>query len=337
VGISRQQKITVTGYILWQTLLGKRKYSLVLMLEPLYRCNLRCRSCGKIELAEMAPDKKLSVQQCVDAAREAGVPVVSITGGEPLLHPDIPEVVSRLIARRRFIYLCTNGLLLEKRLEEFSPSPFLTINIHIDGLAERHDALVGRKGVFDTAVEAIGKLRRRGFRVTTNTTLFADDNPANAAELLDALTALGVDGMTLAPGFNYETAPDQTHFMADRQATQNFFRSLFAIGRKRNWQFNHSSAYLDFLAGRRDFPCTPWGNPTRNVFGWQRPCYLLREGYAASYEELLRETDWDAYGVGKNPKCGACMVHCGFEPTAVRESFAHPLRLWAASRRYRQC
>ncbi len=312
-----------------------RKYSLVLMLEPLYQCNLKCRGCGKIKQAELVPDSRLTVDQCLEAADESGVPVVSITGGEPLLHPDIPKVVEGLVARRRFVYLCTNALLVEKRIDEFSPSPFLTVNVHLDGLQERHDALVGRNGVFTNAVRAIGLLRRRGFRVTTNTTLFRDDTPENAAHLFDTITALGVDGMTVAPAFNYETAPDQTNFMEDREATRTFFRYLFTIGRGRKWQFNHSSIYLDFLAGQNDFPCTPWGNPTRNVFGWQKPCYLLNEGYADSYEELLRDTDWEAYGVGNNPKCGSCMVHCGFEPTAVRQSLKHPFRLLESARRYR--
>ncbi len=335
MGISRQQKIAISFYLLRKFLFRKEKFSLVLMLEPLYRCNLKCRGCGKIKLAEAAPESRLSVAECIDAAREADVPVVSITGGEPLLHPDIAKIVSGLIADRRFVYLCTNALLLGKRIGEFSPSPYLSINVHIDGLQERHDALVGRNGVFANAVESITMLRSRGFRVTTNSTLFADDTPENAARLFDTLTALGVDGMTVAPAFNYASAPDQSHFMEDRKTTREFFNTLFALGKGRGWQFNHSSVYLDFLAGRRDFACTPWGNPTRNVFGWQKPCYLLCDGYASSYSEFLRDTDWQAYGVGRNPRCGSCMVHCGFEPTAVRESFRHPLRLITSAKRYR--
>jgi hopanoid biosynthesis associated radical SAM protein HpnH len=321
-------------YLFHQMLFRKRKYSLVLMLEPLYRCNLKCRGCGKIQLADKVPDARLSIEECTGAAEEANVPVVSITGGEPLLHPDIPELVTRLTGRRRFVYLCTNGLLLEKRIDEFSPSPFLTFSIHMDGLEDRHDELAGRKGVFANAVNAIGMLLRRGFRVTTNTTLFRDDTPENAACLFDFLTGLGVDGMTVAPAFNYETAPDRSHFLEDREATRNFFRTVFEIGRGRDWQFNHSSVYLDFLAGGHDFPCTPWGNPTRNVFGWQKPCYLLNDGYADSYEELVRDTDWEAYGVGRNPKCGSCMVHCGFEPTAVMESLRNPFRVFESARHY---
>ncbi len=334
MSISARQKMYIGYYIFHQLLFRKRKYSLVLMLEPLYRCNLKCRGCGKIQLADKVPDARLTVEECTGAAEEANVPVVSITGGEPLLHPDIPEVVARLTGRRRFVYLCTNALLLEKRIEEFSPSPFLTFSIHLDGLEDRHDELAGRKGIFAGAVNAIGMLLRRGFRVTTNTTLFRDDTPENAASLFDFLTALGVDGMTVAPAFNYETAPDRSHFLEDREATRNFFRRVFEIGRDRDWQFNHSSIYLDFLAGGRDFPCTPWGNPTRNVFGWQKPCYLLNDGYADSYEELLRDTDWETYGVGRNPKCGSCMVHCGFEPTAVMESLRNPFRVFGSARHY---
>lgn len=304
------------------------------MLEPLYRCNLKCRGCGKIRLADEVPDTRLTVEECVGAAEEANVPVVSITGGEPLLHPGISEVVARLTAHKRFVYLCTNALLLDQRIKEFSPSPFLTFSIHLDGLRDRHDDLVGRKGVFLNAVNSIETLLRRGFRVTTNTTLFRDDTPENAAGLFDFLTSLGVDGMTVAPAFNYEAAPDQSHFLEDREMTRNFFQRLFEIGRDRNWKFNHSSVYLDFLIGARNFSCTPWGNPTRNIFGWQRPCYLLNEGYANSYDELLRETHWEAYGVGRNPKCRSCMVHCGFEPTAVMESLRNPFRLIESARHY---
>lgn len=316
----------VSFYMIHQMLFRKRKYSLVLMLEPLPRYNLKCPGCGKIQFSVEVPDTRLTVDECIGAADEANAPIVSLRGGEPLLHPDIPEIVARIASKRRFVYLCTNAILLENRIDEFEPSPFLTFNVHLDGMKDRHDALVGRKGVFVSAVNSIGMLIKRGFRVTTNTTIFSDDTPENVARLFDFLTAIGVDGMTVAPAFNSEAAPDRS-FFRDRAEIRNFFRRLFQIGRYRNWEFNHSGIYLDFLAGRRDIPCTPWGSPTRNVFGWQRPCHHINDGYAASYDELLRDTDWEACGFGRNPKCGACMDHSGYEPTAVAETLHSPLRL----------
>jgi hopanoid biosynthesis associated radical SAM protein HpnH len=267
----------------------------------------------------------MSVDECVAAAEECGAPVVSIPGGEPLLHPDIARIVQELIKRKRFVYLCTNALLVPRRIDEFSPSAYLTFNVHLDGLQEVHDRNVNSPGTFDRAVAAIRQLVKKGFRVTTNTTFFAGQSPEQAADFLDFVTSLGVEAMTVSAGFSYENAQDQEGFL-DRTQTVELFRGIFREQRRRGsrWQFNHSILYLDFLAGNQDYRCTPWANPTRNMFGWQRPCYLLNDGYAASYRQLMEETDWDSYGRGRDPRCTNCMVHCGFEPTAVVDTVFHP-------------
>ncbi|MEN8780814.1 MAG: adenosyl-hopene transferase HpnH [Desulfobacterales bacterium] len=319
------QKVRIGAYIIRQMLLQKLRFPLVLMLEPLYRCNLHCRGCGKLAHSENILSKQLSVEECVNAANECGAPVVSIAGGEPLLHQGAPEIVNQITKRKRFVYLCTNALLVKKRINEFSPSPYFTFNVHLDGLRERHDALVCRSGVFDNAVEAIRLLAARGFRVTTNTTFYDGETPENASRLFDFIMSLGVEAMTVSPAFNYENTVDRQQFLG-RSSTQRLFRRLFEFGKDRNWKFNHSCLYLDFLAGNRDYKCTPWGNPTRNVFGWQRPCYLLNEGYTATYRELIDDTEWQKYGTGKNPRCSACMVHCGFEASAVMDLVKHPLK-----------
>ena len=315
----------IGAYIIRQILLQKQRFPLVLMLEPLYRCNLHCRGCGKLAHSDNVLNKQLSVEECVNAANECGAPVVSIAGGEPLLHQGAPEVVKQITKRKRFVYLCTNALLVKKRINEFSPSPYFTFNVHLDGLRERHDALVCRSGVFDNAVEAIRLLTARGFRVTTNTTFYDGETPENASRLFDFIMSLGVEAMTVAPAFNYENTVDRQQFLG-RSSTQRLFKRLFEIGKDRNWKFNHSRLYLDFLAGKRDYKCTPWGNPTRNVFGWQRPCYLLNEGYTATYRELIDDTEWQEYGKDEDPRCSACMVHCGFEASAIMDLVKHPLK-----------
>ena len=304
------------------------------MLEPSFRCNLSCIGCGKVNYPKEIIEQRLSVQECIQAAEECGAPVVSIPGGEPLLLDDIHIIVQQLIARKRFVYLCTNALLVEKRLADFSPSPYLTFNVHIDGLPERHDTLTNRKGVFDQAVSAIRLLISRGFRVTTNTTFFNGETPDNAARLFDYLTRLGVEGMTVAPAFTYDSAATDRSFFLNRLSTTDLFRQTFKMGKGKRWRFNHSLLYLQFLTGNRNYACTPWGNPTRNIFGWQRPCYLIDDGYAESYKELMEATDWDRYGVGKDPRCSDCMVHCGFEPTAVMDSVKNPLKTARVYLRY---
>ena len=327
------QQYRVTTYILKQKLHGKRRYPLVLMLEPLFRCNLSCAGCGKIEHPKEILDKYLSLEDCLAAVDECGAPVVSIAGGEPLLHRQIDQIVVAIIRRKKFVYLCTNGLLLRKHLENYTPSPYLTFSVHLDGNREHHDALVCRQGVFDVAVDAIKTARQRGFRVTINSTLYEGVTAQEAAEFFDFAMDLGIEGITVAPGFNYERASQQDVFL-QRITSKQLFRDIFKIGKKRKWKFNHTNLYLDFLAGNQNYQCTPWGNPTRNLFGWQRPCYLLEDGsHASSFKELIEETDWDRYGVGLNPKCAHCMLHSGFEPSALNDMLRHPLKaLWVSLR-----
>lgn len=324
MGIPALQKRRIGAYIIRQLLKRNKRFPLVLMLEPLFLCNLHCKGCGKINQPKEVLEQLLTIDECVGAAEECGAPVVTIAGGEPLLHPDISTIVRELVKRQRFVYLCTNGLLIDRKIAEFSPSPYLTFNIHFDGLAERHDAAVCLDGAFDKATNAIKKLVAAGFRVTTNTTFFKGQTAEDAALLFDHLAPLGVEAMTVAAGFNYDNADDQDSFLG-REGTKELFREILKSP-KSSWTFNHSGMYLDFLAGNREFACTPWGNPTRSLKGWQRPCYLLNDGYAASFKELMEETDWDRYGVGNDPRCADCMVHCGFEPTAVLETVKNPLQ-----------
>jgi hopanoid biosynthesis associated radical SAM protein HpnH len=322
------QQLRVGAYIMKQKLLGNRRYPLVLMLEPLFRCNLACAGCGKIDYPDEILNRRLTPEECFQAVDECGAPVVSIPGGEPLLHKEIVEIVEGIIARKKFVYLCTNALLLKRKLDQFAPSPYLTFSVHLDGLKEEHDHSVSQDGVYERAEEAIKEAVARGFRVTINCTLFNSNAvPERVARFFDHVATLGVEGVTVSPGYAYERAPVQDHFLSRRQ-TKELFRKIFRIGKTggRNWKFNQSSMYLDFLAGNQSYHCTPWGNPTRNVFGWQRPCYLVGEGYAKSFTELMASTDWDAYGVGNYEKCANCMVHSGFEPSAVIDTVAHPLR-----------
>ena len=321
-----RQQVRVGAYILKQKLTGRARYPLVLMLEPLFRCNLACAGCGKIDYPDSILNKRLSVEECLEAVDECGAPIVSIPGGEPLLHKGIKEIVEGIVARKKFVYLCTNALLLEKRLELFTPTPYLTFSVHLDGLEEEHDHSVCQDGVFVRAVEAIKAVRAKGFRVTVNTTLFNNMKPERVAAFFDFVTdELDVEGITVSPGYAYERAPDQQHFL-DRQTTKTLFRDLFRRGKGHNWRFSQSTLFLDFLAGNQQYHCTPWGNPTRNVFGWQRPCYLLGEGYAPSFDALMEETEWEKYGTGNYEKCANCMVHCGYESTAVDDTVAHPIK-----------
>ncbi|MGH8477947.1 MAG: adenosyl-hopene transferase HpnH [Methylococcales bacterium] len=321
-----RQQLSVARYLLKQKILGVKRYPLVLMLEPLFQCNLACAGCGKIDYPKEILIKRMSVQECLDAVDECGAPIVSIPGGEPLLHKELPLIVAGIIKRKKFVYLCTNALLLKKRIDDYQPSAYLTFSIHLDGNRERHDQSVCQEGVFDRAVEAIKLALARGFRVNINCTLFAGENPDEVAEFLDYVSGLGVEGVTISPGFSYEHAPRQDVFIKGRPIKE-LFRGIFRLAKGKNWKFNHSSLYLDFLAGNQSYQCTPWGNPTRNVFGWQKPCYLLvDEGYAQSFKELMEDTEWDRYGSSKNPKCSNCMAHCGYESTAVEDMLTNPLK-----------
>lgn len=320
------QMWTVATYVLGQRLKGRAKYPLVLMLEPLFRCNLACAGCGKIQYPAHILKKHLSVDECVRAVEECGAPMVSIPGGEPLLHPDIGQIVKELVARRKYIYLCTNALLLKERLDEgvFTPSKYLTFSVHMDGLEENHDFAVCREGTYQKAVTAIRQAVNSGFRVTTNTTLFDGADPNAVRDFFDAMMEIGVEGMMVSPGYAYDKAPDQKSFLK-RKMTNELFEMILSnrLDGKRRWRFNQSPLFLEFLMGKREYECTPWGMPTYNLFGWQKPCYLLQEGYADSFNELMRDTDWDSYGrASGNPKCANCMVHSGYEASAVNHTFA---------------
>jgi hopanoid biosynthesis associated radical SAM protein HpnH len=320
------QKIRVGSYVIGQRLKGVEKYPLVLMLEPLFRCNLACSGCGKIDYEDDILDKRLSVQECLDAVDECGAPIVSIPGGEPLIHRGIVEIVEGITARKKFVYLCTNALLLEKKLDDFTPSDYLTFSVHLDGMEEHHDRAVDQPGTFKRAVSAIRAAKAKGFRVNVNCTLFDQMNADEAAEFFNfACNDLKVEGITISPGYAYERAPNQEHFL-NRTKTKQLFRDIFKRQGNNKWQFSQSILFMDFLAGNQQYLCMPWGNPTRNIFGWQRPCYLLSEGYADSFDELMRETRWDDYGTGRYEKCANCMVHCGYEPTAVTDVISHPLK-----------
>src|SRR5690349_14000914 len=318
------KEIRIGAYLLKQKLMRHERYPLVLMLEPLFRCNLACAGCGKIDYPDPILNRRLSVQQCLDAVDECGAPMVAIPGGEPLIHREIGEIVKGLVAKKKFVSLCTNALLLEKKLHLFEPSPYVFFSVHLDGLREHHDKSVCQTGVFDRAVSAIKAAKAKGFTVNVNATIF-DGHPAeDVAAFLDYAKELGV-GVSISPGYAYERAPDQEHFLS-RRKTKELFRKVFSLGKGKNWNFVHSNLFLDFLAGNQTYRCTPWGMPTRNIFGWQKPCYLLGEGYTKTYRELMETTDWDSYGTGKYEKCANCMAHCGYEPTAATAALNNPLK-----------
>jgi hopanoid biosynthesis associated radical SAM protein HpnH len=318
-----RQKIVVGSYVVRQRLKGRKRYPLVLMLEPLFRCNLACVGCGKIDYPDAILNKRLSVQECLDAVDECGAPMVAIPGGEPLIHKEIGEIVKGIVARRKFVSLCTNALLLEKKLHLFEPSPYLFFSVHLDGLKAHHDKSVCMEGGFERAVTAIRAAKAKGFAVNVNCTIYDGHPPQDIAAFLDFTEALGV-GVSISPGYAYERAPDQQHFL-NRRKTKELFRKVFALGKGKKWNLTHSGMFLDFLAGNQEFHCTPWGMPTRNIFGWQKPCYLLGEGYTKTFKELMESTDWDAYGTGRYEKCANCMAHCGYEATAAAATMQHPL------------
>jgi hopanoid biosynthesis associated radical SAM protein HpnH len=325
LGISFLQMAQIGGYVVRQRLSGRKRFPLVLMLEPLFRCNLACAGCGKIDYPDEILNQRLSLADCLEAIDECGAPVVVVAGGEPLLHKELPQIVEGAIARRKYVTVCTNALLLEKNLHRYTPNRYFNWSIHLDGDQHMHDHSVCQAGVYDRAVRALKLAKAQGFRVTINCTLFNNADPARVAAFFDTVSAFGIEGITVSPGYAYERAPDQQHFL-DRQKTKTLFREIFARGKGgKAWPFFQSTLFLDFLAGNQTYHCTPWGNPARTVFGWQRPCYLLGEGYAKTFKELMEDTDWERYGTGNYEKCANCMVHCGFEPTAVDDAFKNPL------------
>jgi hopanoid biosynthesis associated radical SAM protein HpnH len=326
LGIPLLQKLIVGSYVVRQRFAGRKRYPLVLMLEPLFRCNLACAGCGKIDYPDEILNQRISVADALQAVDECGAPVVSIAGGEPLLHKELPAIVKGIVARRKFVYLCTNALLMEKRMKDYEPSSYFVWSVHLDGDKQDHDKSVCQTGTYDRAVAAIKEAKRRGFRCNINCTLFNNADPERMATFFDSVMEMGVDGITVSPGYAYERAPDQQHFL-NREKTKTLFRNIFKRGNGgKNWSFSQSSLFLDFLAGNQTYHCTPWGNPTRTVFGWQKPCSLLGEGYAKTFKELMESTDWDAYGVGNYEKCADCMVHSGFEATAVNDAVTSPLK-----------
>ena len=317
MAIPLRQAARVGAYMFANKIRRREKYPLIVEMEPLFACNLECPGCGKIQHPTEILRKRLSVEECVGAMEECGAPMVSIAGGEPLLHPQIDDIVGALLERKKFVYLCTNGVLLRRKMDRFKPSPYFSWAVHVDGLRERHDIAVARDGVFDEVVEAIREAKRRGFRVTTNSTFFNTDTPESVRGVLDFLNDdLGVDSLMVSPGYAYEKAPDQEHFLQVTE-TRRLFREAFADGRRKRWRLNHSPLFLDFLEGKVDYQCTPWGIPSYSVFGWQRPCYLMADGYTETYQELIETTDWDSYGRGRDERCASCMAHCGYEPSAV--------------------
>ncbi len=325
MSVPLQQVLRVGAYVVKQHLSGRKRYPLVLMLEPLFRCNLACSGCGKIDYPAPILNQRLSVKDALDAVDECGAPVVAIAGGEPLLHKEMPEIVAKILERKKFVYLCTNALLLEKKMDDYKPNPFFSWDIHLDGDKAMHDKAVEQEGVYDKAIAAIKEAKRRGFRLSINCTLFDGAQPERVAKFFDSVMALGVDGIMTSPGYAYERAPDQAHFLS-RQKTKQLFRDILKHGRGKGWKFTQSPLFMSFLTGNESYHCTPWGKPTRNVFGWQRPCYLLGEGYAKTFTELMSSTDWDKYGTGNYEKCADCMVHSGYESTAVMDAVKSPFK-----------
>ena len=317
MSIPLRQTARLGAYLFKQKIKGVKKFPLIVELEPLFACNLACAGCGKIQHPHDVLKQRMPVEQAVGAIMESGAPMVSLAGGEPLMHPQIDEIVRQLIAKKKFVYLCTNGLLLKRHLHKFKPSPYFAWVVHIDGLKEAHDRAVSKEGGFEGAVEAIRLAKEAGFKVNTNTTFFNTDTPQTVIEVMDYLNDdLKVDQMMVSPAYAYEKAPDQEHFLGVTQ-TRELFKKAVADGRRQKWRFNHSALFLDFLEGKKDFECTPWGIPSYSLFGWQRPCYLLNDGYVGTYKELIETTDWDKFGRGKDPRCANCMAHCGYEPSAV--------------------
>ncbi len=331
MGVPISQMWTVATYVLKKKLAGEKKYPLVLMLEPLFKCNLACAGCGKVQYPPHILKKELSPEECFRAVEECGVPMVSIPGGEPLLHKQIVEIVNGLIARKKYIYLCTNALLLKERIHEFTPSKYLTFSVHLDGQREHHDMSVCREGGWDLAVEGIKEAVRLGFRVTPNSTFFDGTDPNMVRAYFDEVMSFGVEGIVLSPGYSYDKAPDQQHFLG-RAKSRKLFRAILS-NRKKSWKFNMSPLFLEFLMGKRNYECTAWGSPAYNIFGWQKPCYLLQDGYVDTFKELVETTNWDEYGTSSgNPKCANCMVSCGYEPSAVQHGFGSLSGFFAMAR-----
>jgi hopanoid biosynthesis associated radical SAM protein HpnH len=330
--VPARQQIRVGAHLLRNRLKRSKHFPLIVEIEPLFACNLSCPGCGKVRQPTEVLRRHLSVEDVLQAVSESGAPMVSIAGGEPLLHPDIGRMVTELVRRKVYVYLCSNGVLMKRRMDRFTPSRYFAWVVHIDGLKDRHDGAVAREGVFEQAVDAIRESKARGFRVTTNSTFFNTDSPKTVRDVLDFLNdELEVDAMMLSPAYAYDRAPDQDHFLGVEQ-TRKLFRDAFADGRRKRWRLNHSPLFLDFLEGKVDFECTAWAIPSYSVLGWQKPCYLMADGYAKTYRELVETTDWSSYGRGKDARCANCMAHAGYEPTAVFATAKSPMQSLRAMR-----
>jgi len=319
---------SMTGYLIKKRLAGQKRFPLVLMLEPLHACNLACAGCGRIREYADTVEQRLSLEECLAAVDECPAPVVSVCGGEPLIYPGIEELVDKIVARPRHVYLCTNGFLLEKKLGGFRPSDRLFINVHLDGMESTHDPGAGREGVFARAIAGIQAAKRAGFMVCTNTTVYKQTDVHEIAVLFEYLTQLGVDGMMISPAYGYQAVQEFDPFGADhlfmtRDEVHAKFRQVRELLRR--FRLVASPIYLDFLCGGRELSCAAWASPTRNVRGWKGPCYLITDAHYPSCQQLTDATDWDRLGPGKDPRCEHCLVHCGFEPAAVL----------AANRRFR--
>jgi hopanoid biosynthesis associated radical SAM protein HpnH len=304
-----------------------KRFPLVLMLEPLHACNLTCTGCGRIREYETTITEMLSLEQCLNAVDECGAPVVSICGGEPMLYPKLPELVSRTIARGKHIYLCTNGMFLRKKLSDYTPHTSFFFNVHLDGLEKTHDICVEKEGVFREAIEGIKAAKAAGFKVCTNTTVYRETDMAEIAELFEYLKPFDLDGHMISPGYAYSAVNDREIFLT-REDIHEKFRDIDRIANQ--YTLNSTPVYLDFLKGERDLPCTAWGNPTYNVKGWKGPCYLITDAHYKTFEELMTKTDWESYGQGNDPRCEHCMVHCGYEPSAalgINSRFSDGIRL----------
>jgi len=317
--------LKLAWYLLQQKLKGRKHFPLTMILEPLEACNLTCTGCGRIREYEPIIDHQLTVEECLSAVRECDAPVVSIAGGEPLIHPQIAEIVAGIIRQKRYVYLCTNALLYKKALKTITPSPYLAFVVHLDGLQKTHDIAVEREGVYDVAINAIREFRAAGYRVCTNTTLFSGNEPEEYHRLFAMLNDMGVEGMMVAPGFRYKEVAHNDIFM-QREEARNFFRRIFE-GCREGIRFYNNPLYLDFLTGKREYECTQWSTPTYTPAGWRKPCYLIADGHTPTFVELMETTDWKAYGFGRDPRCSTCMMHCGYEGSAIQEAMSKPCAL----------
>lgn len=311
----------LTWHIAKNKLAGRKRFPLVTMLEPLEKCNLACVGCGRIREYESVIDHMLTVEQCLAAVEESGAPIVSIAGGEPTIHPQIHEIVNRITAQKRFVYMCTNALLMERMFRKIPPSKHFAFVVHMDGMEKAHDKSVYRKGVFRIALKGIKEALDKGYRVTTNTTVFNGVDEDDVIEMFKMLTDIGVEGCMISPGYQFDSVPDQNLFIT-RQRARKVFRSI--LNPKHGIRFYNNPLYLDFLRGEREYECSAWANPTYTIMGWREPCYLLGDRHTQSIEPLFSDELWDRFGPGKDPRCADCLMHCGFESTSVFEAMKTP-------------